>query len=205
MRQKLERLARLMPPILRPPTTVVRDWRDNLRRRRPVLLPIEGGATVSQLYGTAGQSISISLASLAHDAARSSASIDNTSDLFLDALVQLQVVLQTGTPGSDGVIFVYAYGTADSDTVAMWGHTDIDGTDKAMTLINFDNLRRIGTIACPTSGGTFESSPMSVAAAFGGILPRRWGILCHNRTNIALSATEGNHLKKFQGCKGQSA
>lgn len=201
MRTLLDRLSPLLPP--RSPIAVVRDWRAELRRRP--IAPIAGGAIVNHRYGTAGAAITCSLASLAHDAARSSASIDNTTDLFLDVLVQFQVVLQTGTPGSDGVVFIYAYGTADADTVAMWGHTDIDGTDKAMTLINFDNLRRIGTIACPTSGGTFESSPMSIASAFGGIMPRKWGVVLHNRTNIALSATEGNHLKKHQGMTGQSA
>jgi hypothetical protein len=46
---------------------------------------------------------------------------------------------------------------------------------------------------------------MSVAAAFGGVLPERWGIIVENKTGGALDSTEGNHAKLWQGVLGQSA
>jgi hypothetical protein len=45
---------------------------------------------------------------------------------------------------------------------------------------------------------------MSVAAAFGGMLPRKWGIVVHNRTNIPFSGTEQEHRKRYQGILAQS-
>jgi hypothetical protein len=160
-------------------------------------------ADIKVKYGAAGEALTITLASLAQAAARSSLAVDNTTNLFLDALVQLQIELAAGTPGSDKAVYVYAYGTVSSATED-WGDTEIDGTDKAITMDDPPNLRLMGAINAPTSAGVFESVPMSVAAAFGGVLPRKWGIVVHNQTNIAFHATEGNHLKRYQGILGQS-
>jgi hypothetical protein len=46
---------------------------------------------------------------------------------------------------------------------------------------------------------------MSVAAAFGGILPRKWGIVVRNYTGFALSATEGDMSYTYTGTYYTSA
>jgi hypothetical protein len=161
-------------------------------------------ADIKTKYGTAGQAIAITLAGLAQDAARASAAVSNETDLFLDVLVQLQIQLGTGTLGSDRAIYVYAYGTADDDPVDVWGDTDLDGTDKAITMDSPTNLRIVGVMNARASGEVIESVPMSLAAAFGGYVPRKWGIVVHNRTNIAFDATEANHKKVYQGILAQA-
>jgi hypothetical protein len=40
---------------------------------------------------------------------------------------------------------------------------------------------------------------MSVAAAFGGILPAKWGVIIENQSGTTLSATGGDHVVQYQG------
>jgi hypothetical protein len=154
-------------------------------------------ASIKVAYGTS-TSLTLTLASLASSATagRESTAIDNTSNLYLDAIVQVKVALQSGTPANDKAVYVYAYGSEDGST-----YTDnATGSDAAITLRAPTNLRVIGVIECPDSGAlTYESSPMSVAPVFGGILPRKWGIVVRNYTGVALSATEGDHSYKYTG------
>lgn len=148
-------------------------------------------------YGTS-TGINITLASLANNAARAGAFVDNTSDTFLDAMVRLQVQLQTGTPSNDQLINVWFYGSEDGAN-----YTDnASGSDAAITLRNPTNLRGPFIISTPDAGGIlYQATIGSVAAYFGGVLPRRWGIVVENRTGIAFNATEGNHAKSYTGIK----
>ena len=152
-------------------------------------------ANIKQEFG-ASTAITITLASLAEAAARKSAAVDNGTDKFLDVLVQLNIKLQAGTPASDKAINIYVAGSEDGTD-----YTDnyTDG-DAALTLRSPTNLRLIGVIDTPDSGGlTYKSHPMSISAAFGGVMPRKWGIVVENKTNIAFSATEGDHTKEYSG------
>lgn len=152
-------------------------------------------SNLKQAYGTQGQTITCTLASLATGSAREATAVDNTSNLFLDALVAVTVKLQAGTPGSDKAVYVYAAGTVDGST---WPDA-LTGSDAGVTLNSPTQLRLLGIIAAPTASATFKGGPWSVAAVFGGILPEKWSIVVLNKTNIALSATEGDHAKLYQG------
>lgn len=153
-------------------------------------------ANVKTAYGTEAQAFTITLASLAAAAARESTVIDNTSNLFLDALVELRIKLQAGTPGADKRVYVWAYGTVDAATPV---YPDaVTGADAAITLNSPKNLRLLGLIEAPTSAGTFTGGPWSIAQLFGS-MPEKWGIVVENQTNIALTATEGDHKKLYQG------
>src|SRR3989304_5872418 len=71
-------------------------------------------ADIKKAYGTS-TAITITLASLAHsdNAGRESAAIDNGTDKFIDALVQIAIKLAAGTPSADKAVYVYAYGSED--------------------------------------------------------------------------------------------
>ena len=128
---------------------------------------------IKKAYGTS-TAITITLASLAHsdNAGRESTAVDNGTNKFIDALVQIKVKLAAGTPSADRTVYVYAYGSEDGTT-----YTDnATGSDAAITLTDPPNAKLIGAIRCPAAGAlTYESSPMSVAKAFDWILPRKWG------------------------------
>ncbi len=156
-------------------------------------------SNVKTAYGTEAQAITCTLASLASSATagREGTAVDNTSNLYLDALVAVSVKLQSGTPGNDKSVYVYVAGTVDAATPT-WPDA-ITGSDAAITFNSPVNLRLLGVIAAPTASATFKGGPWSVAAAFGGVMPEKWSIAVRNYTNIALDATEGNHKKIYQG------
>lgn len=156
-------------------------------------------ASLKTAYGTEAQAITCTLASLASSATagRESTVISNLTDLFIDALVAVKVVLQAGTPGGDKSVYVWAYGTVDAATPL---YPDaITGADAAITFNSPINLRLLGAIAAPTSAGTFKGGPWSVASLFGGVLPEKWGIAIQNYTGCTLSSTESDHKKLYQG------
>jgi hypothetical protein len=159
-------------------------------------------AEIKALYGTAGQLLTCQLApggvGLVNNGQRSSAAIDNTSNLFLDALVQLKIKSGSGVSAT-GYVDVYAYGSTDGGTTYPEG----TGTDAGVTLTSPPNLTRIGRMSVVANTTTYISEPMSVAAAFGGILPAFWGIVIENKSGAALDTTESNHAKLYQGIKQQ--
>jgi hypothetical protein len=149
-------------------------------------------------YGTNNQAITITLASLASSTVfvgRASTAIDNTVNLFQDALLIIKITT-AGTLVAPSYVTVYGYGTVDGGTTYTEAAT---GTDAGLTLANPPNARIIGTLSTPVTATGYIGGPWSVAAAFGGVLPDHWGIIVVNTTGVALSATEGNHLKLYQG------
>lgn len=156
-------------------------------------------AVIKPLFGTANQPITITLTSLGIGAARQSTVIDNTTALFLDVLVQIKSAASAATTG-DKCLYVYAYGTADGTA---YGDT-VTGTDGTITLNSPTQLRLVGVLNVPATTTVYTSSPMSIATAFGGILPQKWGIVVVNSTGVALTATAGNHGAWYQGIQAQS-
>jgi hypothetical protein len=150
-------------------------------------------------YGTSNQTLTITLASLANNAAREATKVDNGTALFLDALVAGKI--KTGTAVATGYCNVYAYGTADGGTTLTGTAT---GTDAAITLGSPPNVRLIGVIQTVASTTTYKFGPFSVARGFGGILPQQWGIIIENKSGGTISATGGDHAAFYQGIHGQS-
>jgi len=145
--------------------------------------------------------ITITLASLADAAKRQSAAVDNSSNLYLDAHVQLKVKTG-GTASGDKAVYVYAYGAVDSSGLGYSGGAS--GSDAAFSG-TLANTKLIGVISAPASGTAYESDVMSVAAGFGGSLPSKWGVIVENKTGSALDSTEANHIKKYAGITAQSS
>jgi len=143
-------------------------------------------STVQSKYGTNNQAITCTLTSLANNGQRGSAAIDNTTNLFLDALVFLK--LKSGGSGTltAGYVNVYAYGTADGGTTYSDG---VSGTDAGQTLTSPPNLRLIGVINMVANSVVYDGGPFSVAAAFGGILPDHWGIVVENKSGGTCDGT----------------
>lgn len=151
----------------------------------------------NKLAFAASAAITCTLTSLANGSARQSASVDNSSNLYLDYLITAICSIITGTIASDKAVNIYAAGSEDG---MVWpgegsGNNDgVTGSDAAITLESPTNLRLIGSISVPTSLKVYTSQPISVAAAFAGILPRKFSIIIENRTGLAF-ASSGNGLQ----------
>lgn len=155
-------------------------------------------STIRSLYGTSNQSITCTITSLANAAQRGSTAIDNTSNLYLDALVQLKIKTNASGTSATGYILVYAYGTADGGSDYGDG---VSGTDGAATLTVPPNLRILGVINAVANSITYISNPFSVAALFGGKMPDHWGIVVENQTGATLDASIGSAW--YQGVQAQ--
>lgn len=136
--------------------------------------------------------ITMDLANLATSstfvAGRESTQIDNTSNLYMDALVRGSVSVGT-TPTANTIIAIYLWGAFVS-----LGTTPIDtldGTDSAETLTNTGVLSRLilavpANVIATTSDIAYPILPFSVAARFGGRMPQFWGLFVAHNTGVNL-------------------
>lgn len=155
-------------------------------------------STVQSKYGTNNQAITCTLTSLANNGQHGSAAIDNTTNLFLDALVFVKIKSGASGFAAGSYANIYAYGTADGGTTYSDGVT---GTDASQTLTAPPNLRLIGVLNMSADSTTYDGGPFSVAAAFGGVLPDHWGIVVENKGGGAFDGTTASAW--YQGVEAQ--
>lgn len=150
----------------------------------------------------AASDVTITLASLASDTnlltGRESTAVDNSSNLYLDYLVSGKVT--TGTsPTTAKSIQVWAVGSWDGTN---WPDV-FDGTDSAETITSANHknsvcrfLAEMATDA--TSDRTYHFGPVSVASAFGGVLPPKFVLFVTHNTAVNFNSTAGNHQIRLQ-------
>lgn len=141
-------------------------------------------------------------------AGRESTQIDNTTNLYIDALVKGFVTVGT-TPTADTNIYVYVWGSYES--LATTPLDDLDGSDADRTLTNAgvrDSMLKLGAIinvTTATSNVRHHIPPFNVAQLFGGAMPKFWGLWVTHDTGVALNTTAANHVFKYNGITYTSA
>ena len=156
--------------------------------------------TLAMNYASAA-TVTITLTSLANGSYRQSAVVDNTTNKYVDALIGGSI--QVGTSPTNGnTISVFVYGTFDG-TLYTGGAS---GSDAAYTNAEEVLFRLVSVIpVTSTSNKDWIFGPVSVAQAFGGVLPSKWGVVVLNSTGATLNATGTNNTIKFIGVKYDSA
>ena len=161
-------------------------------------------ATVSMNYASAA-SLTLTLTSLADGGYRESTVVDNGTNKYMDALVGGKV--QIGAVAADGTIAFYVYGTYDgteytagvtgTDGTITWGTTGTTGVE------GYNNLYLLGVVSVDTTDDNDDVrwGPFSVASAFGGVMPTKWGVIVKNSTGTAFHATGTNNECQFMGIK----
>lgn len=150
----------------------------------------------------AASDLTITLASLASDTSlltgRESATIDNSSNLYLDYLISGKITAGT-SPTASRSIEVWAVGSWDGTN---WPDV-FDGTESAETITSADIkasvCRFVAAMATAnTSDRTYHFGPVSLAAAFGGTLPPQFVLFVTHSTGVNLNSTAGNHQIRIQ-------
>ena len=120
-------------------------------------------------YGTTTSLTVTGLATLANGSSATSATVDNTTTLFIDALIEL--TFTTGTVSATG-------------TVEIWAKGSIDNTDFDDDL----NDRLVGVVVLTGTTAQTRKRIAGLAAVFGGTLPPYWQLRIRNATGSALTA-----------------
>lgn len=146
-------------------------------------------ANIKQALGSAA-AMTITLASLTNGSARQSTEIDNSSNLYLDALVNVKVTTGASSTSATGVTEIFVFGTVNSQRTDNAGGSDAAITPK--------NAIRLGVMETNANSTTYYGGPWSVAQAFGGVMPSAWGVIVKNSCGSTFSATGGNHAVNYQ-------
>jgi hypothetical protein len=165
-------------------------------------------ATTTISY-SANTALTITCSALASHATegRESNEVDNTTTKYLDALVQGNFTVGT-TPAITGGLTVYVWGADTAASSVNIGPLDGVDSAEAPTTTNYGALK-FGSF-CPvlvnTSDTKYWIPPFSVAALFGCIMPKYWGIfVTHNMTAALKTDTANNNSFSFNGIKYESA
>ncbi len=152
----------------------------------------------TKLAYAASSALTLTLASLATSstflAGRESTAVDNSSNLYLDYLLAGKVTVGT-SPTAGTEIRVSVVATQDDST---WPDV-FDGTDSAETVTSAGvgsgilKLAAVMPVDATTSDRAYFFGPVSVAALFGGVCPRKFVVFAAHNTGVALNGTGGNH------------
>lgn len=157
-------------------------------------------ATTDNIKYSTNTSITCTLASLASSstAGRSCLAVDNSTNLYVDAILTIAVKTSASALANDKACYVYIYGSG-ADGVFNGSSAEAEGTDVAVTFDSPTNLKGPFPIYCPASSTTYRLVVGSIASLFGGVMPYKWGFVLQNYTGQALDSTAGNHLTEYTG------
>ena len=158
--------------------------------------------------------LTITLASLATSstrvAGRESTVVDNTSNLYSDALLAGKIRVGT-TPTINTFIDIWVYAQRDdTPTYPTLVTSGITGTDAAATAAtegirnNALKLAASMLVDATTTDRDYDFSPVSVASIFGGVLPKRWGCWVTHSTGVNFNSTGSNHKLTYTGVNVES-
>jgi len=155
-------------------------------------------ATV-QIQYSATSAIACTMSTLAASSARGSAPVYNTSTLYDDALLHIEVQTNSSAPADTAkACFVYLYQSIDG---VSWNgsRTENVSTDIGVTLDSPTNLIYAHTINMPAAS-TIYRDDIPVAAVLGQ-MPAAWGYVIQNRTGYPLNTTAANLIASYAGIK----
>lgn len=137
-------------------------------------------------------------------AGRESTQVDNTTTLYVDAIVNVDGITSHATtaPVVGQYIGVWVWG---SDTSLATTPIDVlDGSDTAVETLShaavLNSLKFAGaaTVTVATAALVYYIQPFSIAQLFGGNMPKFWGLfVAHNHAGALAAAQSG--LFSFNG------
>ena len=149
--------------------------------------------TLTISYGSA-TSITCTTTSLASDtnllAGRQSNTVDNTSDLGVDALLG-GTIATTSTPTANTVIELWLFGSWDNGTTYSAAAASGGDANLSPATVGSKNLMVLAQVInqTDTTARTYTLGPISVAQTFGGVMPDHWGFYVVHNTGQTLGAT----------------
>ena len=149
-------------------------------------------AILKPKYTAAGKAITFtSLATLASSATAGAESlvVDNTSDLYTQVTVHVLLTpADTGATADQMCVYFWAYeAILDDGTPSELYPDQVTGADAAITAINAGALKYLGATD-PLVRNTAYKRTFDLSSAFGGRIPRKWGLVARNYAGIAMAS-----------------
>ena len=129
---------------------------------------------------------------------RESTQIDNSTTNYVDCIVSVLGIVghATTAPVIGQYIGIWVWGSDRS--IAVTPIDALDGLDSAETLTHANVLNSLRlatnppTVTVATAALTYYIQPFSVAALFGGVMPKYWGLyVAHNHAGALAAAQTG--------------
>jgi hypothetical protein len=140
--------------------------------------------------------IACTMSTLAASSARGSDAVYNTSTLYDDAILHIEVQTNSSAPVDLKACQIFLYSSLDG--VAWSGsRTENVSTDIAVTLDSPTNLVLADTMNTPAAS-TIYRNEISVAQAIG-FMPAAWGYVISNRNGFPLNTTAANLSASYAG------
>ena len=163
-----------------------------------------GNASVKEAFGTA-TAFTITNANLASSATAGwvSNAITNSSNLYLDALVMVQLAAVNTAPASDKAIYLFAYGLIDTggSVYTSTGAATPSGSEGTLTFPDVSAagviMPRLGTIPYPVQNIANNGGPFAIGRCFSGILPPKWGVAMVNYSGMTLNVTSIKYIEVY--------
>ena len=158
-------------------------------------------ATITEFFGTATAftKTNANLASSATAGWKSNA-IDNSSNLYDDALVSIELAAVNTAPANNKAVYLYAYSLIEGTAYSGTGAAAIDGSEGTVTFPDITNLPTnlplLGVVSYTTQNVAINSQAFSVAACFGGVLPPKWGVAMVNYSGMTLNVTNIYYIEQ---------
>lgn len=127
-----------------------------------------------------------------------SAQIDNTSNLYLESLVQFTNTAVNTAAANSKAVFFFAFGGNATGVLTNFGAAVTGTSEGTLTFPDVTANPVPGLVYVQpytTQNIAMASLPFSIAAACGAVLPSYWGIAAVNHTGMTL----GTVTMKYQG------
>jgi len=170
--------------------------------RGPWWLTAKHNANIKLVYA-ASAAPTFTLASLATSstllAGRSSAVVDNTTNLYMDYMAGGKIT--TGTSPSAATIEPWIWGVLNDTPLYPDAITGSDANVSATTRDILAASHRLVSVMVTTATNNqgYYFAPVSVASLFGGVQPLKWGFWVVHNTGVNLNSTGGNHVVSQTG------
>jgi hypothetical protein len=127
--------------------------------------------------------------------------IDNSSNLYLDILIQAEIAAVNTAPANSKAHFLYVASLIDTATPGAYTSTGDGVPSGSVGTITFPDVTSnalpiplLGVIPYPTQNKALNSAAFSVAAAFNNVLPKKIVLCWINHTGYTIAAS-GNAVR----------
>lgn len=156
-------------------------------------------AVLKPKYDTAGKAVTITHKNLASSTTdgRESTVVDNSTDLYDFVTIRVKATAPDAALGTDPNLYVYAYEQILDAAGNPAFPGNVTGTDGALAAIQENCLVYLGAVPMVRNASRIRN--FNLGAAFGGRVPRKWGITIRNACGQTLTNVDADNTVLYFG------